>query len=149
VIVDTSALLAVLFQEPDAAWFAGELAGAERLFISPVNALEADIVIFARKGEAGRREWELLKLQAGIESIPFTEAMEETSAALWRKFGKGWPARLNMGDCCAAALAQTTGRPLLTKDSGLAAAAAHGGEFSVRMPPAEASTYVEARENDS
>jgi ribonuclease VapC len=139
-IVDSSAVLALLFQEPDAAWFAAELAGADRLFMSPVNQLEVAIVITVRKGDAGLREWDLLKLQAGIESVPFTEALEELAADIWRRFGKGRgqasivPARLNMGDCCAAALAVTSGHALLTKDAGFAAAAAAGGKFSVRIP---------------
>lgn len=115
-IVDTSAVLAILFQEPEAEWFAGKLAKPGRKFMSPVNILEADIVLLARKGTAGQREWELLKLKAGIEIIPFTDAMEKEAVNAWSRFGKGrHKAGLNMGDCCAYALAKTSGMPLLCK----------------------------------
>jgi len=115
-IVDTSAVLAILFQEPDAAWFAQQLAKPGRKFMSPVNTLEADIVLLARKGAAGQREWELLRMKAGIEIIPFTDAMEKEAVRAWTRYGKGrHKAGLNMGDCCAYALAAASGMPLLCK----------------------------------
>ena len=115
-IVDTSAVLAILFQESEAEWFARQLAKSERKFMSPVNVLEADIVLLARKGTAGQREWELLKMKAGIETIPFTDAMEKEAVNAWSRYGKGrHKAGLNMGDCCAYALAKASGMPLLCK----------------------------------
>lgn len=115
-IVDTSAVLAILFQESEAEWFAWQLAKSERKFMSPVNVLEADIVLLARKGTAGQREWELLKMKAGIETIPFTDAMEKGAVNAWSRYGKGrHKAGLNMGDCCAYALAKASGMPLLCK----------------------------------
>jgi len=115
-IVDTSALLAVLFAEIDSDIFAEHLAQDEDKFMTPFNALEADIVVGARKGQNGRRELELLLHKSRIEVLPFTNDMRVLAAEAWQRYGKGrHPAGLNMGDCCAYALASFMNDTLLFK----------------------------------
>jgi ribonuclease VapC len=116
VVVDTSALLAVLFQEADADFYAEKLASGDRKLITPFNALEAEIVLEARKGSEGRRELDLLFYHSMIDIVPFDRAMSSLGAEAWRRFGKGnHPAGLNLGDCCAYALSVYTHEPLLFK----------------------------------
>lgn len=115
-IVDTSALLAVLFAEPDADEFAHKLATDEDKFMTPFNALEADIVVGARKGKDGQRELELLLHYIGVEVLPFTNDMRVIAAEAWTRYGKGrHAAGLNIGDCCAYALAVVLNDWLLFK----------------------------------
>lgn len=115
-VVDTSALMAVLLGEPEAETFARLLADDPKILISAFNALESAIVIEAKKGEAGGRELDLLLHRARIDIIPFTADQVELARTAWRQFGKGQhPAGLNIGDCCAYALAKFSGEPLLFK----------------------------------
>jgi ribonuclease VapC len=115
-VIDTSALLAILFQEEDADFFSKKLAGDERKIMTPINALEADIVVESRKGEEGRRELDLLFYNGMIDVLPFDTAMRTLAAEAWRRFGRGnHKAALNLGDCCAYALSVYTGKPLLYK----------------------------------
>ncbi len=115
-IVDTSALLAVLNREPDADLFLKALLSASSCRISVANALEASIVTESRGGaEAGRELDEFLK-EAEIHPSPVTQEHLEVARQAWRTFGKGrHPAALDFGDCFAYALAKTTGAPLLYK----------------------------------
>ncbi|MFP4268520.1 MAG: type II toxin-antitoxin system VapC family toxin [Spirochaetaceae bacterium] len=115
-VIDTSALLAVLFQEGEADAIARLLASDERKIMTPFNALEADIVVEARKGPAGQRELELLLHASGIEILPFTGDMRILAAEAWRCYGKGrHAAGLNIGDCCAYAVSSFFSEPLLFK----------------------------------
>ena len=114
-IVDTSAILAVLFQEPDAAHYAKMIAETPHCRLSVASLLEASIVLQARGGMVDT-ELDLFIEKANIELVPFS--LEQASAArdAWRQFGKGHhPAGLNFGDCFAYALAHTSGEPLLFK----------------------------------
>ena len=115
-VVDTSALIAVLLSEPETEAFVRVLADDPRKIISAFNALESGMVIEAKKGETGGRELDLLLHRARIEIISLNGDQVELALAAWRKFGKGnHPAGLNIGDCCAYALAKYTGEPLLFK----------------------------------
>ena len=115
-VVDTSAVIAVLFGEPEAISIIRALADASRILISAVNALEAGIVVEARKGEAGGRELDLLIHRARIEIIAMNADQAGLARAAWRRYGKGnHPAALNIGDCCAYALSKYSGEPLLFK----------------------------------
>jgi ribonuclease VapC len=115
-VIDTSALIAVLFGEPEAESFARALAGDPKKLISAFNALESGIVVEARKGEAGGRELDLLLHHARIEIVAINIEQVELARSAWRNFGKGnHPAGLNIGDCCAYALAKYSGEPLLFK----------------------------------
>lgn len=130
-IVDTSALLAVLFAEPDADEFAQQFATDEDKFMTPFNALEADIVVGAKKGWDGQRELELLLHYSGVEVLPFTNDMRVIAAEAWTRYGKGrHAAGLNIGDCCAYALAVFLNDSLLFKgdDFALTDISRHGQE---------------------
>ncbi len=115
-VIDTSALIAILFGEPEALSFTRTIADESRKLISVFNALESGIVVEARKGEAGGRELDLLMHRARIEIVAMNADQAELARAAWRKFGKGnHPTELNIGDCCAYALAKYSGEPLLFK----------------------------------
>lgn len=117
-VIDTSALIAVLFGEPEAESFARALAADPKKLLSAFNALESGIVVEARKGEAGGRELDLLLHHAHIEIVAINAEQVELARSAWRNFGKGnHPAGLNIGDCCAYALAKYSGEPLLFKGS--------------------------------
>ena len=86
--------------------------------VSAVSALEAAIVIEARKGPSGGRALDLLLYRANAEVIPFTAEQFQAARNAYRKYGKGrHRARLNLGDCCTYALAQVSGEKLLAKGS--------------------------------
>jgi ribonuclease VapC len=115
-VIDTSAILAILLQEPDAKRLAEAVHSDPTRLMSGVSVLECSIVIEARKGPAGGREFDLLLHRAGVEVVPFTADQAELARQAWRRFGKGnHPAGLSLGDCCAYALAKTSGEPLLCK----------------------------------
>jgi len=117
IVVDSSALLAIAFKEPDAGTFEEVLSRDERCIISAVNAHESATVIVARLGlDAMMRFWGMLQNNA-IEVIPFDEAQARAAAEAFRRYGKGIDpkARLNICDCAAYALAKGTNAPLLFK----------------------------------
>ncbi len=115
VVVDTSAIIACLTGEPERAPFMRILALAERRVLSSVNLLEARIVITGSKDLP--RSWldDFLNNER-LEIIPFDEPLSDLAFAAYSRYGKGrHPARLNMGDCAAYALAKARGWPLLYK----------------------------------
>jgi len=117
-VIDTSALIAILTGEPEAEALAAAIAQDSRCLISSFSLLEAGIVIEAKKGESGGRELDLLLHHAKIEVVNMTPEHVEIARAAWRNFGKGrHPAGLNIGDCCSYALARYSGEPLLFKGS--------------------------------
>ena len=116
-IVDSSALLAILRNEPEAEQCARAIESATSRRISAANFLEAAIVIDgSRDPVASRRLDELLRL-AEFEIEPVTEEQARIARDAYRDFGKGsgHPAQLNFGDCFAYALAKSVGEPLLFK----------------------------------
>jgi ribonuclease VapC len=120
-VIDSSALLAILFGEPEADAFIEALAAPDRKFMSAMNKLEAMIVVEARKGASGASSLIKLLAAADIEIIPFDSGQSEIAMSAWRQYGRGrHPAGLNLGDCAAYALASTLNEPLLFK----------GGDFS-------------------
>jgi len=115
-VIDTSALIAILFGEKEAMSFIQALSDDPRKLISAYNQLEAAIVVEAKKGESGGRELDLILHRAQVEVIAMNSEQAEIARAAWRKFGKGnHPAGLNIGDCCAYALAKYSEEPLLFK----------------------------------
>jgi ribonuclease VapC len=112
-VVDTSAIVACLTKEPERPAFMSTLALAERRVLSSVNLLEARIVTTGSKGLP--RDWlEEFLANEHIEIIPFDEPLSNLAFEAYRRFGKGrHPAKLNMGDCAAYALAKARGWPLL------------------------------------
>ena len=121
-IVDTSALIAILRDEQDAATFAEAIAAAATVRMSAANYVELGAVIdSARDPVASRRVDELLNV-AGIGIEPVTRAQARRARDAYRDFGKGsgHRAALNFGDCFAYALATDVGEPLLFKGTDFA-----------------------------
>lgn len=115
-VIDTSAVAAILLNEPDAQRFAEAIEAASQRLMSAATLLEATIVIEARKGDAGGRELDMLIHRAGIQIVPVDAEQVEIARSTWRRFGKGrHVAGLDYGDCFAYALAKATGSPLLFK----------------------------------
>ena len=115
-VIDTSALIAILFGEPEAEVFAQALADDPKRLLGAFNALETAIVVEAKKGESGGRELDLLLHRAKIEILSMNGDQVELARSAWRNYGKGnHPAGLNIGACCAYALAKYAGEPLLFK----------------------------------
>jgi ribonuclease VapC len=117
VIVDTSALIAILRDEPEAPACAKAIEDASRRRISAANFVEAAIVIDASRDPVASRRFEDLLREAQLVVEPVTEAQARIAREAYRDFGKGsgHPARLNFGDCFAYALARATGETLLFK----------------------------------
>ena len=115
-IVDSSAVLAVLYREPDAERFETAIASAPNCRMSVANALEAYIVVEGRGGMAAGDALDRFLKAAVIDLAPVTAEHLEAARRAWRRFGKGnHRAALNFGDCFAYALADVTGEPLLFK----------------------------------
>jgi ribonuclease VapC len=115
-VVDTSALVAILFNEPDADRFGRALAAARLRLLSAVTRVELSCVIEGRKRDAGRADLERLLHQGAFEVVSVTQQQAEIAIDGFRRFGKGrHPAGLNIGDCFSYALAIATGYPLLFK----------------------------------
>lgn len=115
-IIDSSALVAIMTGEPEAERMTRSIARSETRLVSAGNALEAGIVIEARLGEVGGRDLDLYLHKLGIEVVTFTPRQANLARKAYRQFGKGrHPAGLNFGDCIAYALARDTGEPLLFK----------------------------------
>ncbi len=116
-IVDTSALIAILRDEPDAESLALALAADRSPRMSSANYLETAIVIDAARDPVASRQVDHLVAKAGLILEPVTAEHAQTARAAYRDFGKGsgHPAQLNFGDCFAYALAKSTDQPLLFK----------------------------------
>ena len=120
-IVDASALIAILRGEPDAANYAEAIEAASERRISAANFLETAIVIDGSRDPVASRRFDDLLREAQIDIEPVTEAQARIAREAYRDFGRGsaHPARLNFGDCFAYALARATGEPLLFKGDDL------------------------------
>jgi ribonuclease VapC len=115
-IVDTSALLAVLFGEKDAETYARAISESEVCRISATSFVEVSIVVESQTGDAGSRQWDSFFRTAGLSIEPVTEEQAHAARQAWSDFGKGrHPAGLNFGDCFSYALAKVSGEPLLFK----------------------------------
>ena len=115
-IIDTSAIVAVLFAESDAARYERAIATAWPRRMSVVALIEAAMVVESRGGPAAGQDLDLFLQEAEIELVPVTPEQTAVARLAWRRYGKGnHPAALNFGDCFAYALAQETGEPLLFK----------------------------------
>ena len=120
-IVDSSAIVAILFDEPDAERYAAALQAAPRRWMSVGNALEASIVAERRGGAAAGDDLDRFFERFRIELVPVTTDQLAAARRAGRRFGRGnHPAGLNFGDCFAYALAETTGEPLLFKGADFA-----------------------------
>jgi ribonuclease VapC len=115
-VLDSSAVLAVLFDEPERRAFTLSIERDPRRLMSAANVLESALIAEARRGEPAGRELDLLLYRADVQAVPVDAAQVELARSAWRRFGKGrHPAGLNFGDCFAYALAAASGEPLLFK----------------------------------
>lgn len=113
-VVDTSAIIAILQDEKDADELVDALASAPARRISAASVVEAGIVLQARFGDHGERELDLLLERADIEVVAVNAEQADVARQAYRRFGKGRdPASLNYGDCFSYALAVTLDEPLL------------------------------------
>jgi ribonuclease VapC len=115
-VIDTSAIVAIALNEPEAAEFEERIADDPVRLISTATALEATIVLETRLGDAGGREFDLWLHKIGAEVVPVDAEQMDAARRAWRRYGKGrHPAALNFGDYFSYALALTRGEPLLFK----------------------------------
>jgi len=115
-VIDTSAIFAILFLESDALLFSKAIESDPIRLMSAATLTECMIVTEAKKGEHGSRELDLMLHKANIDIVPFTKEQAEISRQAWRKFGKGnHSAGLNLGDCFSYALSKFSNEPLLCK----------------------------------
>ena len=121
IVVDTSALIAMLAREPEHQRFLTVLDGVERRLVSAVTYYEAGIVMRARAGQDGQSDLDDLLHEIDAEIVPFDGVLAKVALDAYSRFGKGiHPARLNLGDCASYALAKSMNAPLLFK----------GGDFT-------------------
>jgi ribonuclease VapC len=121
IVVDSSALIAIYFNEPEKASFALAVVSVDAPCIGAPNFLEASMVAETRHGEAGCRELDRIAANLGLEIVPFDASHIQGARDALRRFGKGrHRASLNFGDCCAYALAKLRDVPLLFKGNDFA-----------------------------
>jgi ribonuclease VapC len=118
-ILDSSALIAILRGEPEAASYALAIENASVRRISAVSYVEAAAVIDSARDPVASRRFDDLVREAQLTIEPVTEVQARVARDAYRDFGRGsgHPARLNFGDCFAYALAKTVNEPLLFKGS--------------------------------
>ncbi len=115
-VVDTSAVVAVVLGEDDAERYAQALERSTESWMSAANVVEATIVVESRQGPEAVRDLQLLLETAKVSIQPLRAEDVPVVVEAWRRFGKGrHSAGLNFGDCFAYALARTLGDPLLFK----------------------------------
>jgi len=116
-ILDTSAIIAILRNEPDAARFAQAIEDAAHRRISAVSYVEAAAVIDGSRDPVASRRIDDLLREAEVAIEPVTEAQARVAREAYRDFGKGsgHPAKLNFGDCFTYALARVMNEPILFK----------------------------------
>jgi ribonuclease VapC len=116
VIIDTSAIVAILFNEDDAETYARAITHADSCRVSAATFIEAAIVVAAQTKNVGASQLDAFFRRAGITIEPVTEEQAHIARQAFTDFGKGrHAAGLNYGDCFSYALAKSTGEPLLFK----------------------------------
>jgi ribonuclease VapC len=122
IVVDTSAIIAILQYEPEAAAFLRCISDADTICLSAVSLQETSMVLAGRTADASAwQELDALIRTYSMETIPHTEELARIAREVYLRFGKGrHPARLNCGDCASYALAKSLDIPLLFK----------GGDFA-------------------
>jgi ribonuclease VapC len=117
-VIDTSAIVAILQNEPEQDTFIEAIESADIRLVSAASFLEASIVIFTRYGMDGILDLDLFMAKAGIEISSVDSDQANIARRAFRDFGRGrHPAELNFGDCFSYALARSLDLPLLFKGS--------------------------------
>jgi ribonuclease VapC len=120
-VLDTSALVALLFDEPDADTLRREVEDDPTRLVSAATLLETALVVEARKGEAAGHQLDLLLHKADVVVVPVDAEQIAEARRAYRRYGKGrHEAGLNYGDLFAYALSRTSGEPLLFKGNNFA-----------------------------
>ncbi len=120
-IIDTSALIGILDQKPDAARFVRAIATDRERLLSAANLVEAGIVMQARRGDDGVRDFDLLIAKLKVDIAPVSIKQADLARKAFRRFGRGrHTAQLNFGDYFAYALAKDGSAPLLFKGNDFA-----------------------------
>ena len=115
-IIDSSAIVAILLDEPEADQFMSVIAGSDNCVMSAVNLFEASMVIGSRLGDDGDERLDRLIKQLKINIVEFTPMQAQIARRAFHTYGKGrHSASLNFGDCMAYALAKNFDEPLLFK----------------------------------
>jgi len=115
-VIDSSAILAILNDEPERRSFNEAIEQTDACLISVVSFVETSMVLEARKGYEGVRDFDLFVAQAGMELTDVDMEQARLAREAFCQFGKGrHAASLNFGDCFSYALAKATGLPLLFK----------------------------------
>ena len=116
-VLDSSAVVAILTEEPEAESFVAAIKAAEHIAISAMTLFELSVVMLRRRGPGGVQDVRDLLEAAGARIIPFDGRTAEAATTAYARLGKGIHsgARLNLGDCAAYALARQLDAPLLFK----------------------------------
>jgi ribonuclease VapC len=116
IVIDSSAIIAVLHDEPERRAFNEAIEQSDACLISAASFVEASIVIENNRGYDGLRDFDFFIMSAGIELIAVDADQAHIAREAFRQYGKGrHPAALNFGDCFSYALAKATGLLLLFK----------------------------------
>ena len=115
-VIDTSAIIAILNNVPERRLFHEAIEHADTCLMSTASFVEASLVIESSRGYDGLRDFDLLLARAVIELAPVDAEQARLAREAFRRYGKGrHPAALNFGDCFSYALSKATGLPLLFK----------------------------------
>jgi ribonuclease VapC len=116
-VIDSSALIALLLGEPESAAFTRIIAVSPARRVSAASYLETAIVMLRRSGPDANRALDRLVDELALQIVPFTRDQADLAIAAYEQYGRGrnHPAALNFGDCFTYALAKQTGEPLLFK----------------------------------
>jgi ribonuclease VapC len=116
VIVDSSAILAILLEEPEGNLLDVAILKRDDPRMSAAGLLEASMILQSRRGADSVRDLDLLIARFKIQIVPFTESQARIARRAFERYRKGrHPAQLNFGDCMSYALAKETGEELLFK----------------------------------
>jgi ribonuclease VapC len=139
-VIDTSALVAMLSDEPEAERFEAAVEADQIRLMSTASYVETAIVIEARFGEPGGRELDLWLHRAAVDFVAVQADQADAARAAYRRFGKGrHRAGLNFGDCFSYALAKISNQPLLYKGDDFR----HTDITAVTLPEPGTPKYIE------
>ena len=116
-VIDSSAVVAILFQEPEAPMFAAAIEADPAPLISAATVVEVGAVLLARHAKGTRKDLDDFLRESGVHVEAVDQNQSELALDAFERYGKGGghPAQLNFGDCFSYALAKAAGAPLLFK----------------------------------
>jgi ribonuclease VapC len=118
-VIDSSALIAIMTGEPERRRFIEAITAAETRLVAAPTMVEASMVVLGRSGEEQLQDLRDFCARGGVDTVSFGAEHADLAIDAFRRFGKGrHPAGLNFGDCFSYALAKATGEPLLFKGDG-------------------------------